>query len=96
MENLELVKEKILSIKDDLNHEFLVEKIGIFGSYARNENSEESDIDILVNLKEPLGWKYFDLLYFLEDNLKRKVDLVTEPSIKSEIKDQVLKEVIYL
>jgi uncharacterized protein len=61
------------------------ERIGIFGSYARNEETTESDIDILVKFKETLS--LFDLAKIhreLSQILGKDVDLVTEPSVKNE------------
>jgi predicted nucleotidyltransferase len=60
-------------------------KIGLFGSYARNEETPESDIDILINIRKRIS--LFDLaqIYFdLEEKLGKKVDIVTERSIKNE------------
>jgi uncharacterized protein len=51
------------------------EMIGVFGSYARGENQAESDLDILISIKKPIG-----LLEFV----RMKVDLVTERSVKNE------------
>ena len=61
------------------------ERIGIFGSYAREEHTRESDIDILVKFKKTLS--LFDLVKIhreLSQILGKKVDLVTEPSLKNE------------
>ena len=70
---------------------------GIFGSYARGEESESSDIDVLVDFKE--GADLFDfvgLSIFLEERLQRPVDIVPTDTIKSEIRTMVLKEAIYI
>ena len=66
---------------------------GIFGSFARGEETPESDLDILVELKE--GKTYFDLAALQEDlekTVERKVDIGTYNSIHPSIKKQVLKE----
>ena len=70
---------------------------GIFGSFARGEESESSDIDILVDFKE--GADLFDfvgLSLFLEEKLHRPVDIVATDTIKSEIRNTILKEAIYI
>ena len=68
-------------------------KIGIFGSFARNENTIESDIDILVNLKKKID--YLDLVGIeldLSDLLGMKVDLITERSINPRLKPYIYKD----
>ena len=82
--------------KDYLRQKYKVREMGIFGSYAKNEQKRGSDLDILVEFYEPVGLGYFELKDFLEDMLKIKVDLVTKMGIKPQLKDKILKEVIYL
>ncbi len=66
-------------------------RIGIFGSYARSENRSDSDLDILIQLKESIGLlKLVALEQQLSDSLGVKVDLVTEGAVKNEL----LKEYI--
>ena len=74
-----------------------VKKIGIFGSVATASNSEESDIDILIEFqKDKKAFdNYMELKFFLEELFHRKVDLVIEDALKSRIRDSVLKEVSY-
>jgi len=82
--------------KDYLRRKYKVREIGVFGSYAKNEQKRGSDLDVLVEFYEPVGLGYFELKDFLEDVLKIKVDLVTKMGIKPQLKDKILKEVIYL
>jgi predicted nucleotidyltransferase len=70
--------------------------MGIFGSYARGEEVEESDVDILVEFYEPIGWEFIDFMEFLEEILDIEVDLVTTGALKPQLKDQILKEVAYV
>ena len=77
---------------------FGVSNIGLFGSYINDQNSESSDIDILVHFEE--GSKsfdnYMDLKFFLEDLFKgQKVDLVIDDSVKPALKDRILDTVEY-
>jgi predicted nucleotidyltransferase len=70
---------------------------GIFGSFARGEESDSSDIDILVDFTE--GADLFDfvgLSLFLEERLHRRVDVVPTDTIKTAIRSEILKEAIYL
>ena len=88
--------EKLLTNnKPILKKRFHVEKIGIFGSYARGEQTEHSDIDILVTFSSPIGWEFVDLKEYLEEILGRSVDLVTIPALKPQMKDDILREVVY-
>ena len=81
--------------KPILKEQYKVKKIGIFGSFARGEMSENSDIDILVEFYEPIGWEFIDLKEFLEEKLAKKVDLVTNRALKPQLKETILQEVKY-
>ncbi len=68
-------------------------KIGIFGSYARGDDNDSSDIDILVDFKEQVS--LFDLggiKYDLTELLNRSVDIVTERSVNSRIRDYINRD----
>jgi len=95
MKSLKDIEKALKKHKPFLKEKFKVKKIGIFGSYIRGEESESSDIDILVEFYEPIGWEFIDLKEFLEKLLGRKVDLVTKKALKPQIKNKILKEIIY-
>ena len=67
--------------KPYLEQRYHVREISVFGSYARNEQSPESDLDILVDLDEPLGWDIVDLKEDLEGMLGIPVDLVLKGGV---------------
>jgi predicted nucleotidyltransferase len=90
------ILERLYELKPFLQKEYSVKSIGLFGSFSDNSFSEESDIDILVELEKPIGWKYFTLEIFLEKTLGRKIDLVTRNALKDQIKDKILKQVKYI
>lgn len=90
------IEKTLAKLKPELFRKFHVGKIGYFGSYARREQTEVSDIDILVELTQPLGWEFFDLQDTLEAALHRKVDLVTVNALKAPLKDAILREVKYV
>ena len=80
-----------------LEEKFGVTKIGLFGSYARDEANEQSDIDIAVEIKSSNSFRsFFALLYFLENSLKTKVDFGIEHSMKRVAKETLLKDIIYV
>lgn len=67
--------------------------LGLFGSYARGEQKDSSDIDLLVNFKQPVG--YFKLVQVqndIKDLLNKEVDLVTENALSKHIKPFVYKD----
>lgn len=73
-----------------------VKTIGLFGSFSRNMNSDDSDIDLVVELERPIGWKFLTLEIYLESIFNRKVDLVSKKALKSQLKDQILDQVKYI
>ena len=89
------IEKTLRKYKPSLREKFKVKAIGIFGSYVRREESEESDVDILVEFCEPVGWEFIDLKEFLEQILGKEVDLVTAKALKPQIRDIILKEVVY-
>jgi predicted nucleotidyltransferase len=70
------------------------EMIGIFGSYARGENRPDSDLDILINIKKPIGLlEFVKMEQELSELLNIKVDLVTERSVKNEkLKSYIMQD----
>ncbi len=88
--------DKSRELKPELYKEFCVKKIGLFGSFSNENYSEESDIDLLVELEKPIGWKFLSLEIYLEKIFKRKVDLVTRKALKSQLRDQILNQVKYI
>jgi uncharacterized protein len=82
-------------LKPELAEKYYVQEIGIFGSYARGEEREGSDVDILVRLSEPLGWEIVDLKDLLEEKLGLRVDLATMGALRPKMREAILSEVIY-
>ena len=75
---------------------FGVKRIGLFGSVARGEGTEDSDLDFVVDLEEWTVDSFFDTAFFLEDFFQRKVDLVPIDSIRPELEQRILAEVRYV
>ncbi|MGI8469096.1 MAG: nucleotidyltransferase family protein [Pyrinomonadaceae bacterium] len=80
-------KEKIVEICERNDIEFCA----LFGSFARSEADEESDIDLLVRFSKPKGIDWLDAAFEIEDTLGRKVDLVTEKSLHPLIRESVFE-----
>jgi len=82
MKSLEEVKSILRQHKEDFRKKYGVVIIGIFGSYARGEQSLLSDVDILVDLERPIGLKFFEVWDEIEKMLCIKVDLLTIKAVK--------------
>lgn len=90
------IENKLRALKPFLSEKYFVKRIGYFGSFSRGEQTEESDIDILVEFRQPLGWEFFDLQEFLEDELKLNVDLVSTKALKQQLKETILSQTRYV
>lgn len=94
---LDDIKKTIIKEMPFLMHNYAVREIGIFGSVARGEQRDDSDIDVLVEFSEPIGlFKYSELQRYLEKKLGRKVDLVSKKGLKKVVKEDILNETIYI
>ena len=97
MKTLSEIKEILRKHKKELKEKYKVKSIAIFGSYARGEQTEESDIDIMVEFYEPIGLKIVDLKDYLESILNVKVDLITKNSIQNPyIKKSFEEDLVYI
>jgi predicted nucleotidyltransferase len=87
------IQEKIAPLLKEAG----VLKAAIFGSVARGESNADSDVDLFIELKQPLGLlKFARLNYMLEDVLQRKVDLVKNTAIKPAFKSNIMRDAIYI
>jgi len=87
----------IKSSKPEMQARFGVNKVGLFGSYARKQQRRRSDIDILVSFSRDIDlFDFIDLREYLEDRLQQKVDLVMESALKPAIGKRILSEVEYV
>ncbi|MCZ7395323.1 MAG: nucleotidyltransferase family protein [Candidatus Methanoperedens sp.] len=92
---LEEILNAIKKRKKVLQEKYKVKEIGVFGSYVRGEQTEKSDVDILVDFYELPD--VFDLLKLersLRGILKCRVDVVRKQAIRRELRDQILSEAI--
>ena len=86
---------EISRMQAELNERFTVTRIGVFGSFARGDETPESDVDIIVELAEPTFDHYMDLKFRLEEVLQRPVDLVMADTVKPRLKQIIEQEVVY-
>lgn len=96
MEIPQEIENKIRAVKPYLKGEFGIDQIGYFGSFANGDYREDSDLDILVAFSKKIGRKFFDLKDYLESVVGRKIDLVTERSLKKQWKQAILQQVRYV
>ena len=80
-----LTKDKINAILREnyaaLVSEYGVKRIGLFGSYAKGQANETSDVDLVVEFQRPIGLRFISLAKYLEHILGKKVDLLTPTGI---------------
>ena len=93
--NRQQIIERLRSYKKNAD-KYPIAKIGLFGSFARGENSSRSDIDLLVELNGEMGWDYFDLANDLKQLFDGyKVDVVSRRAIPDLYWNEIKKEVLY-
>ncbi len=74
-----------------------VHSLAVFGSVARGNYSQDSDLDILVDFSQPVGlFDFIRLKHYLERITQRKVDLVTPDALRPEMKNRIFKEAVHV
>ena len=95
--NRDEVLDTLRAHKPVLAERFGVSGMALFGSFARDQATESSDVDILVSFDFPATSKsYFGVQFYLEDLLGRKVDLVTDKALRTEFRPYVERECMYV
>lgn len=97
--DIQTIKRTLASHKEYLRKTYGVEEIGVFGSFARGDNDENSDIDIAIELNQkiPVGlFEFAGMRFYLEGVLGRKVDLVTKKGIKPLIREKILNQLVII
>lgn len=93
---IQLLREK----QPYLAAEFGVSKIGLFGSYAKGRTTATSDIDIVVEFSRPVGFRFFELVDYLESLLGQKVDVLTLTGIQSirikRVAQDITESIVYV
>lgn len=96
MASLNDIKDILKNNKQRLAHKYGLSLMAIFGSYGRGQQTEKSDIDILVDFNKPIGIEFIDLANELEKLLKTKVDLVSKNGVKPYYLKQIEQELNYV
>ena len=97
MKKLEEIQTALKEELPYLRKKFNVKKIGLFGSYVRDEQTEKSDLDMLVDFEKPLGFfKLINLEDYISKKLGTKVEVVTPGALKERIKPYIMRDIIYV
>ena len=83
--------------KQEMVERFGVKRLALFGSTVRDEATQDSDLDVLVEFEGGETYRnYFDLLFFLEDSLHCEIDLVCRDALRPQLKPYIEEEAIYV
>jgi uncharacterized protein len=97
MKDLDQIKKVIKQHREEIEKNFKVKKIAIFGSYVRNEQKGRSDVDILVEFNVPISLLHIvSLENYFSDILGIKADVVPKKNIRKELRETIIKEAISL
>ena len=97
MKKLNEIKAILSQDKPLIQKRYHITELGIFGSYVRGEQKEDSDVDVLIDYTEaPSLLELLDLEYYLSDLLRIKVDVVTKKGLKYRYRKRILAEVVYV
>ncbi len=99
-----LTKEETMNtLKNELpylRNIFGVKRIGLFGSYSKGIQREDSDVDLVVEFEKPIGLKFIELSDYIEKVLGKKVDILTPAGIQSirvkKVADNIKKSIVYV
>ena len=89
------VLEMLRAHRPVLAERFGVVELALFGSHARDEATDRSDVDILVRFDAPPNWRtFFGAQFYLEDLLQRPVELATREDVRAEMRPRVEREAV--
>ncbi len=91
MDPLQILKQN----EEEIRTRFSVKRIGIFGSYARHEEREDSDVDVLVEFSEPTYDNFIELVFHLEALFGKTVELVTMNSLSPYMASSIDQGVVW-
>lgn len=97
MREVDKIIAKLKKLKPLLEKDYKITELGVFGSFARDEQTTKSDIDILIDYQEGTSILTLGgLQYFLSEIFNTKVDIVMKKTLKNKIGNRILSEVIYV
>jgi len=96
MAELNTILQLLSQMKPELVEKFHISSLGLFGSIVRDDFSEKSDIDIIVEFSKPIGIEFVDLADLIELKLKKPIDLVSKTGVKPNYFKEIEAEIIYV
>ncbi len=96
MKSIQDIKSTLNKHKHHLFEEYPIKSLAIFGSYARNEQSIDSDVDIMVEFNDKIGVRFIDLAEELERLIGFKVDLVSKKGIRGKYFQRIQSDLTYV
>ena len=96
MTDLKTIKLILSQLKPELVEKYHIASIGLFGSVVRDDFTEKSDIDIIVDFSKPIGIEFIDLANYIEQKLKKPVDLISRKGVKPQYLKEIQSEIIYV
>jgi predicted nucleotidyltransferase len=96
MSRTELIS-MLKQLNDEIKQKFKGRIIGLFGSYARGEETDQSDVDLLIEKEANISlFVLGGMKIYLEEKLNKKVDIVTTSALREDIKPYIMNELIYI
>ena len=98
MRKIEEIRSILVRHKEEFEKKYGVTIIGVFGSHTRGEQTPASDLDVLVEVKKPIGFEFFELWDELEKLLGVKVDLLTVKAVKQKrlLRESMVEDMVYV
>ena len=96
MQTFDSVRKILEQMKPVFVSKYHISSMGLFGSIVRNDFTNDSDIDVIVEFSKPVGIEFIDLANELEVILERKVDLVSKKGIKPNYLSDIEAEIVYV
>ena len=96
MLQLSTIKNILHQLKPELVEKYHISSIGLFGSVVRDDFSDLSDIDVIVDFSQPIGIEFIELADYIESKLDKNIDLVSKKGIKQKYLQAIESEIIYV
>lgn len=96
MKSLSEIQSTLEGFKPMLYEKYAIKSLAIFGSYARMEQNDQSDLDLIVEFKDKIGIRFIDLADDIEKIIGIKVDLVSKKGIKEKYLHAIQSDLIYV
>ena len=96
MQTREAILDELRELKPELVKKYKLRSIALFGSYARGEQTSQSDVDVLVDVDPVIGLEFVDLADAIEARLGIKTDVVPADGMKPRYRDIIRKDLVYV